>query len=263
MRYLFKDSNKIFKEAKGKYLSLFLDCDGTLAPIVDTPDKAVIPRRTKDLIIALSRKNNCSVAVISGRSLADIKKKCGIRGIIYSGNHGFQISGPKLRFTRSLAASYKKILRGIKSILKQRLSGIKGVLIEDKGVCLALHFRLASRDSLPFINSVFRQATAFFTAENKIIVKAGKKVMEVAPADGWGKGKIVLWIMAKQRSALKEKKIMPVYIGDDLTDEDAFKALKGRGVTIFVGKPGSSGADYYLRGTREVAKFLRLISGLK
>jgi trehalose-phosphatase len=263
MRYIFKDLEKLKEILRGKYLFLFLDCDGTLVPIRDTPDKVVIPQQTKNLLISLSRKKNCKVAIISGRSLSDIKKKFGIKGIIYSGNHGFQIEGPGIRCVQFIPAGYKKALSCIKTRLESGVDGIKGVFLEDKGLSLALHFRLADKKKLPFIASIFRRAILLCSSKCKATIKRGKKVLEVMPPVSWDKGKIVIWLLAKQEAVLRRKNILPVYIGDDLTDEDAFKALKGKGLTVFVGKPRRSRARYYLRDTGEVGRLLRLISSLE
>ena len=83
MRYVFNDLDKLKRSLKDKYLFLFLDCDGTLTPIVDIPDKAIISGETKRLLYSLSQKKNCRIAIISGRGLADIKKKVGLKNIIY------------------------------------------------------------------------------------------------------------------------------------------------------------------------------------
>lgn len=263
MRYLFGDLEKIKRSLKGKFLFLFLDCDGTLAPIADTPAKAVIPPETKILLDLLSRKDNCRIAIISGRALADIKKKVGLRNIIYSGNHGFQIEGPKIKHEMAISASYKEALRRIKARLKEKLSGIKGVFVEDKLLSLALHFRLADKKRVPFIKTVFHKSITFYSARDKIRVGSGKKILEVRPPARWDKGRVVLWLLARQKIISRKKNILPVYLGDDTTDEDAFRALRGKGLTVFVGKPAGSGAAYYLKNPKEVTKFLGWVSGLK
>ncbi|MDD5505866.1 MAG: trehalose-phosphatase [Candidatus Omnitrophica bacterium] len=261
MRYIFHNLERIKNNLKGKHLFLFLDCDGTLAPIAGAPEAAVIPPDTKKILSLLLRKRNCSIAVISGRAVSDVKRIFRLKNIIYSGNHGLQIEGPKIKRNLPVPASYRKILQRIKARIKQRLSGIKGVLLEDKKLSLALHFRLAAKRQLTFIKDAFRESIIPYSAENKIKTSTGKKVFEVRPPLDWDKGKVVLWLLAKL--AQKRKDILPVYIGDDLTDEDAFRALRSKGLTVFVGSPGKSSAGYYLRDTREVAEFLRLIKDLK
>lgn len=263
MRYLFHNLERIKKNLKGKFLFLFLDCDGTLAPISDTPGKAVVPREARILLDLLSHKNNCRIAIISGRNLTDIKKRIGLKDIIYSGNHGFQIEGPKIRHELGIAAGYKEVLRRIKANLENKLSGIKGVFVEDKKLSLALHFRLADKKQLPFVKAAFYESTIFYLAGNKIKLSSGKKILEVRPPVYWDKGRAVLWLLARRQLIPGAKKVFPVYLGDDITDEDAFRALKRKGLTVFVGKSASSGADYYLKDTKEVIKFLRLIADLK
>jgi len=262
MRYVFDDLEKIKRGLKGKYLFLFLDCDGTLAPIVDNPDKAAIAPKTKKLLGELSEKNNCKVAIISGRALADIEKKVGLKNIIYSGNHGFQITGPKIKHEMAVPAGYKKILERIKNQLENNFSKVKGVFVEDKKFSLALHFRLADRKQVPFIKTVFHESVILYLVRNKIKIRPGKKIIEVIPPVRWDKGKIVLWLLARQEALSKNNGIVPIYIGDDATDEDAFKALKNRGLTIFVGHTDSSLAKYYVKDVEGVHNFLKFILGI-
>lgn len=259
MRYVFGDLEKIKKNLESKFIFLFLDCDGTLTPIVATPEKTIISPETKKLLNLLSQKNNYRVAIISGRALADIKEKIGLKNIIYSGNHGFQIEGPKIKHEMVVPAGYKKVLQRIKAQLQEKLAGVKGVFVEDKKLSLALHFRLANLKQLPFIKTVFHESVILYLVSNKIKIRPGKKILEVIPPVHWNKGRIVLWLLARQEALSKTEKIIPIYIGDDTTDEDAFKALKNRGLTISVGYLGSSQAKYYVRDVKEVSKLLKYI----
>ncbi|MDD5115467.1 MAG: trehalose-phosphatase [Candidatus Omnitrophica bacterium] len=260
MRHIFNALKEIKGKLKGRPLFIFLDCDGTLAPIADTPEKAAVPEGTKRVLSLLSKKDDYRVAVISGRELRDIKKKIGLKKIIYSGNHGFQITAPGFSYSLPVPSGYRNALRQIKSALRLGLSGIGGVLIEDKGFFLSLHFRLAKTGKTPLIKSVFRDSVAFALKKGKVTVRPGKKVFEIGPPVRWNKGRIVLWTLARREFNPGRNKSLPIYIGDDITDEDAFRVLKGRGLTVFVGRPGASAADYYLKDTREVARFLRLLS---
>jgi len=259
MRYVFDDLEKIKRNLEDRYLFIFLDCDGTLTPIVDTPNKTRISHETKRLLISLSQKKNCRIAIISGRALVDLKKKVGLKNIIYSGNHGFQIEGPKIKHGMAVPLGFKKVLQRIKIQLQEKLSGIKGVFVEDKKLSLALHFRLADRQQVPFIKTVFHETIIFNLVRNKIKIRPGKKILEVIPPVHWDKGKIVLWLLARQEALKKSAKIIPIYIGDDATDEDAFKALRSNGLTVFVGDSGSSKAKYYVKNVKEVHDFLKCI----
>ena len=147
--------------------------------------------------------------------------------------------------------------------MQKRLSGIKGALIEYKGLTLSIHYRLVNKKDLPAFEKIISEVTNPYVVCDKIMVNSGKKVYEIKPPVRWDKGKVVLWFLVRQQFISEEKNVLPVYIGDDITDENAFKALKGKGLTVFVGEPGNSIADYYLKNTEEVTKFLRLILNLQ
>jgi len=263
MRNIFYYWDELEKKLSNKYIMLFLDYDGTLTPIVETPKKANISLSTKDLLKRLSQKHNCKIAIISGRALEDIKNKISIKNIIYSGNHGLQIEGPRIKFEATVSQRYKSILEQTKKELDGRLSTIKGALIEDKGFSLSLHYRLADKKQIPFIKTVFDKVVINYLVRGKIKIKSGKKVLEVRPPVEWDKGKIVLWLLARQQANLVNKKIIPIYIGDDITDEDAFEVLKNKGLTIFVGNPKPSHAKYYLKNTKEVFELLNRILAIR
>jgi len=260
MEYLFAKPDTAKNKIRDKYLFIFLDFDGTLAPIANMPQEAFIPPEVKGLLGKLSENPRCKLAIISGRALEDIKNLIGLKGVIYSGNHGLEIEGPKIKFETQASARLKLVIRGIAADMKKRFSGIRGVLIEDKGLALSVHYRLIPKDDLPVFERIISEATLPYIARNEVMVNSGKKVSEVKPPVKWDKGKAVLWLLARQQFISGIKNVLPIYIGDDLTDEDVFKALGKKGLTIFVGKPGDSKAGYYLKDTKEVIKFLRLIS---
>lgn len=263
MYYLFTKWSNLRNKLKDKFIFLFLDYDGTLAPIAEIPNKAVIPKETKEILEELSSKPNCKLAIISGRSLKDIKDKIELKDIIYAGNHGLELEGPKIKFKSPVPIAYRKILDKIKADLNKKLSLIKGAFIEDKGLSLALHYRLVDKKQTREVKTVFHESVIVSLIKNRIKVKSGKMVLEVRPPIEWDKGKVVLWLLARQRFISKSHDVFPIYIGDDLSDEDVFKVLKNMGLTIFVGKPKVSYANYYLRDTQQVAKFLKQISGLQ
>jgi len=263
MEYLFSHWNKLKNRLSDKSILLFLDYDGTLTPIAETPEKAVISRGPKGLLNKLSKKPHCSVAIISGRSLSDIKGLVGLKDIIYAGNHGLEIEGPKIKFESQVSPRLKSIIRNIYEDAVTRFSKIKGVLIEDKGLTISVHYRLVDEKDTQEFLSIFNEITDPYIVRDKIKINFGKKVYEIRPPVMWDKGKVVLWLLARQQFLLGENKILPVYIGDDVTDEDAFKVLKKKGLTIFVGEQASSEAQYYLKTIEEVTEFLRLIADLK
>lgn len=261
MIYFFEKWDELKDKLKNKHLFIFLDFDGTLAPIADTPAKAAIPKETKRIIKGLSKQSSCKIAVVSGRSLKDIKSKLtGLSNIIYSGNHGLEIEGPKIKFSPLISSGYLMAFKTIKGILQKKTSAIKGILLEDKGFSLSLHYRLVDTQQVPRVKTIFHETVIRYVAGGKIRIREGKKVLEVKPPLEWDKGKVALWLLSRQKFAKYGSEVLPIYIGDDLTDEDAFKALKHIGITIFVGKSAKSfHAQYYLEDTSEVVKLLKNI----
>jgi trehalose-phosphatase len=263
MNYLFTQFSRIKELLRDKFILLLLDYDGTLTPIAEMPEKAVISKEAKELLQGLSKNHNCKLAIISGRSLRDIKNIVGIKDIIYAGNHGLEIEGPEIKFKNRVPGRLKLIIKRINDELVNKLSKIKGVFIEDKGLTLSVHYRLVDKKDISLVSDIFTEVTKPYIAQNKIKINSGKKVYEIKPPVEWDKGKIVSWLMRRQRFEQRRNRVFPIYIGDDITDEDAFKVIRDKGLTIFVGSPKKSNARYYLKNTREAIKFLRAILAVK
>ncbi|MDD4871774.1 MAG: trehalose-phosphatase [Kiritimatiellae bacterium] len=259
MEYLFSNWKTIEKILFRKYCFFFFDYDGTLAPIVDIPHKAFLPKITKQLLFRLSKCRNCKVAVISGRSLIDVKKKVGLGRIIYAGNHGLELEGTRLRFKAPVPHGLKAIIQHINHVLAHELSGIPGVFVENKGITVSVHYRLVSHKNLKLMHKNFRNVIKPYIERNQVEIISGKKIYEIKPSVKWGKEKIVSWLLTKHRSARNSKSIFPVYIGDDVADENVFRFLSHDGLSIFVGNPCKTTAQFYLRNTGDVSEFLRRI----
>jgi len=263
MKYLFNEWGKLSEEFKDKHLFLFLDYDGSLTPIVATPKQAIIPKQAKELLEKLSKKAEYKIAIISGRALRDIREKVGLKNIIYVGNHGAEIKGPKIKFESPISPRCRAILDHIKTDLENKLSSIRGAILEDKGLSLSVHFRMVDKKQIPQVKAIVHECVILYLVRSKIKIKSGKMVLEIRLPLEWDKGKVVLWLLARQKFTMREKPFVPIYIGDDRTDEDAFKVLKNKGLTIFVGEPKPSHAQYYLKNPREVTQFLERILDLK
>jgi alpha,alpha-trehalose-phosphate synthase [UDP-forming]/trehalose-phosphatase len=227
---------------------LFLDYDGTITPIVDSPDKAILSEHMRNLLVRLQKK--IPVAIVSGRSLSDIKKRVNIENIFYAGNHGAEIwNGKKLLIGQQLSEN-KKVFSQIISDLKDSLSSVKGILVEDKGITASIHYRMVeSSDICKVFDIIWSTADAY---RGLFKITSGKKVFEIRPHGVWNKGDAVSWICQYYG-----KKILPVYVGDDTTDEDAFSVIKGKGIGISVGR--SLKSDFFLKSQPEVKKFLQWI----
>jgi trehalose 6-phosphate phosphatase len=228
---------------------VFLDFDGTLTPIVDFPNEAVMPAETCVALQRLSESRKFSVTIVSGRALNDVRERVGIANLTYAGNHGLEIWGEDLHFVEPAAVQRIKILGEFSRRLRERLRHIPGVEVENKVLTTSVHFRRAERGSLDEIRKTVHAELAF--SERIFRTTRGLQVIEVRPRVNWNKGTAVRWI----QQAIGSANALSVYIGDDATDEDAFAALPD-GVTVRVGHAKGTAARYYLDDQRSVTRFL-------
>jgi trehalose-phosphatase len=244
---------------------LLSDYDGTLTPIVSRPDEAILPPEVKDRLITLVEKPFFSVGIISGRSLSEVRTLVSIEGIYYAGNHGLEIEGPGLRFINPEAKAARVALKDVARQLSAKLAGVEGVIVEDKGLSLSLHYRLVREDEVARVVEIFHRITSPWLDDRKIRVTSGKKVWEVRPSIDWHKGKAVETIVKEMKAFLKLEQLLTIYLGDNTTDEDAFRVVhRPKGWSIFVGKAKqATQADYFLDSTSEVATFLSRLLELK
>jgi trehalose 6-phosphate phosphatase len=254
---------KVVKQLRdASRILLLLDYDGTLTPIVQRPELADLPHSVRRLLEVLVRQRRLTLAIISGRALVDIRDKVGIGNIFYAGNHGLEIEGPGISFVSPLAREFKPVLRRLYRELSQALGTIKGVLVEDKGLTLSVHYRQVAGDKSKEVKDIFERITGNAAGSGRIRITSGKKVYEIRPAVAWDKGKAVRVLIEKCGGGEQKGEPLPVYIGDDLTDEDAFRVIEnyGSGISVFVGEGDSpSSARYFLQSTDEVARFLGLL----
>lgn len=260
MKYLFDQWKQLSVSIKSHFVLLLLDYDGTLTPIVESPDKAVLSKHARDLLERLSKCPACKVAIISGRALTDVKKLVAVKNLVYIGNHGLEIEGPGIKFESLVSLNIKSVIERIERELYEQLKFIPGVLVEDKGLTLSIHYRKAeSEKEESLIKKITQRAVKPYIAKKEIRVGQGKKVIEIRPPIEWDKGKAALWLLGREQFALGKNKVFPVCLGDDLTDEDAFMALKTKGLAVLVGKPKPSYAQYYLNDSEDVLKFLGMV----
>lgn len=238
-------------------LVLFLDYDGTLTRITVHPSKARLSGPLRERLRQLSRLPGVWVTLVSGRGLQDLKQKVGVEGIYYVGNHGLELQGPGLRHLHPAARKSRPVLSRIRDLLRKELKPLPGAWVEDKGLTLSVHYRQAKPEDRPLVETLFHQIVAPFLFKRQIRVTAGKRVCEVRPPVHWTKGTMVAWLLARQSVLSKGRKILPIYAGDDRTDEDAFKALRGRGITIAVGRSNPlTLAKYRVRSADEIGRLL-------
>jgi trehalose-phosphatase len=230
-------------------LALFLDFDGTLAPIAESPGLARLPSGTRETLQALAGRDGWTVGIVSGRSLDDVRRRVGIDGLIYAGNHGLEIAGGGLHFDEPRALALKADVGGAVGVLVPLLGHIDGALVEPKGQTASVHYRRVRAEDRDEVERVVRRAVP--EDHPDLVVVAGKMVWEVRPRVVWNKGTAIGWI----RDRLGLAQALTFYLGDDRTDEDAFARI-GPFVTARVGPPQPTRAGYRIADTDEVAEFL-------
>lgn len=252
----FKKAKTFFSQEKETVF--FLDYDGTLTPIVDKPSMATLSEEMKGILRELNKK--FKVAIVSGRSREDVENLVGIEELLYAGNHGFDIKGKDLNLIMPEVLKFMPLIEKITEELNSKLSSIDGVIIEKKKFSAAVHYRLANKEKLPFIR---KEVDAILEKETSLRLMKGKKVFELLPEIDWDKGKALMWIMKALNISWETHNI--IYIGDDTTDENAFRILRARGTGILVStKPKASFSDFFVNSTDEVKKlFKKVINGTK
>jgi trehalose-phosphatase len=235
----------------GDRLAVFLDYDGTLTPIVDHPEDAWLSDSMRQVLRELAAR--VPIAILSGRDLDGVRRRVDLDGIVYAGSHGFDIAGPGFR--RELGTEYLADLDKAEKELHKALDGINGALVERKRFSIAAHYRNVNENDVPRVERAVSEVAARHHQLRRI---DGKKVYELLPDIDWDKGKAVLWLL--ETPGLKGGNVRPIYIGDDTTDEDAFRALKQTGVGILVGEQSQpTAASYSLKNPAEVERFVRIL----
>lgn len=215
----------------GRIPAIFLDYDGTLTPIVARPELAILSDAGRDVVKTLASKR--PVAVVSGRDRPDVEKLVGIGGLVFAGSHGFDIVTPDGKSVdNQVGGDVTGLLDRVEERLSALLGPIEGSLVERKKFSIAAHYRLvADADYGQFRQGLDTVLGAF----PEIKEKTGKKVFEYQPRIDWDKGKCVLYLT--KALGLDGPEYMPMFFGDDVTDEDAFQVLQTIGTSVIVSEP--------------------------
>jgi trehalose 6-phosphate phosphatase len=238
----------------------FLDFDGTLVEIAPTPadvEFAAPRKRWLEDILSLPR---CSVGVVSGRPIDELRRIIGLDEIFYIGCHGLEWAAPDgARYTASPSPVLVDALSSLRAVMRAAMAGFAGVVVEDKGISLALHYRMAERDTAWAARKEFVRAVNWYQQQGvKLELLPGKEVLEAKPA-GTSKGDAVSKIWACYAPTA-----LPIYIGDDVTDESAFSAVAAAGLAIVVAPtPRATAARLFLKNPTEVYVFLRCLTHLR
>lgn len=246
-RHLFDHWEEVQRRlSAADYLALFLDFDGTLTPLRPKPGDVKLASSSREVLRRLARHPMITLCFISGRRRAKLQKLLNVRGAIYVGLHGWE----RDTGARSAIAA-RGLLSHARRQLAERLNGLPHVWIRSKGPCFEVHYHGAStgtiRKARDIVWSVFRPL------KKDARLLRGRDVWEFLPFEFKGKGAAVRALIAEFPCP-----VLPIYIGDDISDESAFRVLP-KGITIRVGKPRRTRARYELRNPREVFGFLQKV----
>jgi len=253
-KHLFSHWDHVSRRLRSGPALFLFDFDGTLAPIAKDPARARLAPDVKASLSRLSHRAGFRVGVVSGRALREVRRKVALPGLILSGNHGLEISGLGEKFIHPLARAQAARLKRLAAVLRKDVSSFPGVIVEWKGVSISVHYRRLRPASARAFQKFFRHWVR--QRAGSLTIRPGKKVFDILPVADWNKGSAVRRILRrlKPRTAL--------YVGDDRTDWDAFRALRPGNLSVSIGPIVAPGAQYRLKNTREMGALLRRMERL-
>jgi trehalose 6-phosphate phosphatase len=257
--YLFNHTVQIKKNIlKSKSIVLFLDYDGTLVDFKEKPTDVTTPIQIKKILQQIIKNPKITVIIVTGRSLNDIKKLLTIKGLSFLALHGLHFKiGNQSSFCCTQTDELRLLIKKIKKEMQQKMQDEKGAFLEDKELTIVLHYRLLPTKKIQTIREKFNETIQVIDHKKRLEIINGEKILEARPK-GWNKGKAIEMFLKKYK---KEKNILPIYIGDDITDEDAFRFLGTKGISIHVVNTSKrkTTANYWVKNTEEVLFFLQFL----
>jgi trehalose 6-phosphate phosphatase len=218
------DAPEVAERLHGRRPAVFLDYDGVLTPIVPRPEDAIMSDDMRDIVRALAQR--CSVCVVSGRDRAVVSELMGVDDLIVAGSHGFDIYDPaRGPIVHEASQGWEGLVAEVTERVRAAADDIPGTLVEPKHASVALHDRHVADADRPRVAALVEAVLAEHPGELR--VTPGKFVHEIQPKIDWNKGKAVEHLL--DVLDLDHPDVVPIYLGDDVTDEDAFRALAARG----------------------------------
>ena len=247
-----KHMDDILRRIRERGCVLMIDFDGTLAPMVSDPRRARMGMRTRRALEGVARRY--PVAVITGRALSDVQARVPTYGVSFAGNHGLECSTKGRVHPVRIPAILQRALNTVRARLRCVALDYKGIYFEDKVYSLSLHYRRCPRSKHAAVRAKVMNAVR---EAGGLRIVEGIYVLNILPAMHRDKGTATREMYA---SLAGRKKPVPVFIGDDVTDEDAFRVIR-QGITIKVGTSSASAAQYYFKSRSGVDRFLEAMVG--
>jgi trehalose-phosphatase len=261
--YLFSRDRDAWKMVERKLraarvIALFLDYDGTLTPIRRIPTAAFLSPEAAEILQRLAGLRGVHLTVVTGRALTDIQKLIPVEVVSFAANHGFHILQDGTEWIHPDAIRFIRDLNHLQTVLRNSIEGFPEAAVENKQFTLSIHYRsVAAPKVRPLISLVKKTVHSY---DPSLLLTRGKKVVEVRPNVVWGKGRAVIRILKTMR---RSSRPLPIFIGDDVTDEDVFRTLRTKGITVCVGKSRATAAKYYVKNVGEVLKLLETLIVLR
>ncbi|OIV97897.1 hypothetical protein TanjilG_12654 [Lupinus angustifolius] len=261
--------DKIISNSKGKQIVTFLDYDGTLSPIVADPDKAYMTSKMKGTLKEIAR--HFPTAIVTGRCRDKVYNFVRLAEVYYAGSHGMDIKGPRKNQSPKKgnnngktmlfqpASQFMPMINEVYKILQVKTKCVPGAMVENNKFCLSVHFRCVDEKNWALLAE---QVRLVLNGYPKLKLTQGRKVLEIRPTIKWDKGKALEFLL-QSLGYNNSDEVFPIYIGDDRTDEDAFKVLRsrGQGIGILVSKfPKETDASYTLEDPSEASIKINLIT---
>ena len=256
----FDDQNLWQAVVEAPGIFAFFDFDGTLAEIAPTPADVLFGELQKGWLKDFISLPECSVGIISGRPIDELRRLIGLNQIFYVGCHGLEWAAPDGEVYTSWAnQSIVDALRSLRDDMSKAVADADGIILEDKGMALALHYRRADRDTAMAARKEFVRTVHGYQQQGvKLEISAGKEVIEAKPT-GMTKDDAIKQILARYASTA-----LPIYIGDERSDEAAFEAIADIGLAILVAEtPRETAATLFLKDPTEVYLFLRRVTDMR
>ena len=257
------DPSALRHRLSGTPLVVLLDVDGTLAPIAPRPDEATVPESTRRILDRLAALPGVHLGYITGRGATDARRLVGDTRAWIVGNHGLELVDPDGSVTIDpLGEPWRPAIRRAYETLRRELSGVRNAIVEDKTLTLSIHYRLVDRAEVPALEECVRAVGE----REGLRITEGREIREVRPPVAVNKGTAVL-ALARRLDA-DAPHASRIFDGDDVTDEDAMRALRAAhpdSVTIRVHGSGNSTtfAEFAVGGTEELAGWLAMLAGVR